>query len=249
MLKIIQRLFRTLRPDRGPESPVNAAAEPTAREDAPAQATRLDFDAIYRENTFGGQESHSGEGSSMDQTATVRRELPGVLEQLNVRAMLDIPCGDFNWMRHVELDGIHYTGGDVVEDLIRQCRDRFAGPDREFRRLDLIRDPLPACDLVFCRDCLVHLPFEDIFLAIANVKRSSARWFMTTTFTRREVNEELLGVWRTINLEIAPFSFPAPDLLLVENCPMIQGLDFSDKSLGVWAVERLPVPAGGPTEA
>ena len=29
--------------------------------------------------------------------------------------MLDVPCGDFRWMAHVDLSGIIYIGGDIIE--------------------------------------------------------------------------------------------------------------------------------------
>jgi hypothetical protein len=32
--------------------------------------------------------------------------------------MLDAPCGDFNWMKEVDLSAVHYTGGDIVEPLV-----------------------------------------------------------------------------------------------------------------------------------
>lgn len=45
------------------------------------------FAADYSQN--------SGVGSSLDATRAVSNALPGVLDSLEVRSMLDIPCGDF----------------------------------------------------------------------------------------------------------------------------------------------------------
>ena len=199
-----------------------------------------DFDAIYRENTFGSNESHSGEGSEMGQTAVLREELPRLIRELGVQAMLDLPCGDFNWMRHTDLEGIRYIGGDVVADLIAKNQAAHASDYRSFMHLDLMNDALPECDLIFCRDCLVHLPYEHIFRAIANIKCSKATWLAATTFTRRHENSELYGVWRTLNMQDPPFHFPAPAHVIEEGCPPIQGLDFSDKSMAFWRVAELP---------
>ncbi|HEV8722667.1 MAG TPA: hypothetical protein VGW77_18770 [Candidatus Binatia bacterium] len=61
----------------------------------------------------------SGPGSSLFQTATVRAALPGVIQQFGVKSMLDIPCGDFNWMKEVTLDVDRYIGGDIIKQLRR----------------------------------------------------------------------------------------------------------------------------------
>lgn len=218
-----------------PSGPAPVAEEP--------KGIALDFDKIYRENIFGSSESVSGEGSELGQTARLREELPALLRRLGVKTLLDLPCGDFNWMGHVDLTGVHYIGGDVVEEIARNNAERHTADGREFLHLDLINDDLPRADLVFCRDCLVHLPYGHALKAIENVRRSGAVWFATTTFTRRHTNTDLYGVWRPLNLRDAPFNFPEPEVLVEEGCPPVEGLDFSDKSMGFWRVADLPVNA------
>lgn len=61
------------------------------------------FTSIYRNNGWGSLESRSGAGSTLASTANIRRELPGLVERLNIRTLLDAPCGDFNWMKEVAL--------------------------------------------------------------------------------------------------------------------------------------------------
>ncbi len=75
------------------------------------------FAEFYRDNKWGDAESVSGAGSNLTQTAEVRRVLPGLLAELGCRSMLDVPCGDFYWMRLVPLD-VDYTGGDIVSDIV-----------------------------------------------------------------------------------------------------------------------------------
>ena len=59
------------------------------------------FAEFYRDNKWGDAESVSGAGSNLAQTEEVRRVLPGLLAELGCRSMLDVPCGDFYWMRLV----------------------------------------------------------------------------------------------------------------------------------------------------
>ena len=57
------------------------------------------FRDIYRRRHWSGSESASGAGASLDQTRELRRSLPAVLRGLRVATMLDLPCGDYGWMR------------------------------------------------------------------------------------------------------------------------------------------------------
>src|SRR5688500_1614611 len=77
-----------------------------------------DFSEIYRDNLWGDPESVSGRGSTLARTVNIRKALPELLRSINARSLLDAPCGDFNWMRLVDLGEIRYTGVDVVSELI-----------------------------------------------------------------------------------------------------------------------------------
>jgi hypothetical protein len=147
--------------------------------------------------------------------------------------MLDIPCGDFWWMKEVELGNICYTGADIVHDLV-EGNKQYENRNRSFRKLDLIRDELPAVDLVFVRDCLVHLSFEDIFKALQNIVDSKSRYLLTTTFTARDKNRDIAtGQWRALNLVLAPFNLPQPEVLINEYHPK---KEYADKCLGLWHI-------------
>lgn len=205
-----------------------------------AKSTRLDFSAIYRHNGFVGTESLSGAGSTWFQTRIIRRELPKLFRQLNVKSVVDIPCGDFHWMRDVDLADIHYIGVDLVDEMVRKNQSLFGNTFREFQCIDLISGPLPVADLIFCRDCLVHLPYEDALAAVETIRQSKCQWLLTTTFTRDTPNLDLDAAgWRALNLTLPPFNFPQPILLISEKCTEAGGLA-GDKSLGLWKIADLP---------
>lgn len=195
------------------------------------------FSRIYRSNKWNDPESRSGGGSNLEVTRVLRRELPAILRQLEVRSLLDIPCGDFAWMKEVDLPVERYIGADIVPDAVRDNAAKYARPGREFRCLNLVKDALPAADFVFCRDCLVHLPFREVGQALANIKRSGAKYVALTTFADLAANDETpyMGKWRPLNMRLAPFSLPEPVLLLDEECAAAPG-----KRLAVWRVADLP---------
>jgi SAM-dependent methyltransferase len=197
------------------------------------------FREIYETNGWSGQESISGLGSGLDNTRVLRVALPELFRRLGIRSVLDAPCGDFRWMGQVDLRGIDYIGLDIVPDVIAENQARH--PGRRFVVGDIITGKLPAVDLVFCRDCLVHLSYDQIFSALANIAASGARYLLTTTFVERNRNADIAtGDWRPINLCIPPFELPPPLQVVVEGCTENRGI-YRDKALGLWDVASLPV--------
>ncbi len=197
------------------------------------------FEEIHRTNAWGGRDSLSGTGSDAEQTRLVVAALQRIIAERNVATLLDIPCGDFHWMRHADLAGADYTGADIVDELIEENRRRYTRPRTAFRRLDLLSDELPRVDLVFCRDCLVHFSHADVRRALANIIGSGSRFLLTTTFSEQRFNAEIVtGQWRRLNLERPPFSLPSPLELINEGCTEEDGA-FADKSLGLWRIEDL----------
>ncbi len=196
------------------------------------------FDSIYRHHGWGDGQSVSGTGSNLEQTRYIRSQLPELFRRYNVRTVLDIPCGDFNWMRHVKIDGIRYHGADVVEAIIAMNRKFYTTPQISFSVIDLTRGPLPQVDLVFCRDCLVHFSYRHIYRALETIVASSSTFLLTTTFPSQGNTDIVTGSWRPLNLSAEPFCFPEPLTLINEG---YHGPDsgVADKSLALWRIADL----------
>ncbi|MCH2181624.1 MAG: class I SAM-dependent methyltransferase [Mariniblastus sp.] len=231
-MKSINRLFRQL-------SGWRLAKRFVQSRQLKSQSPEQIFSRYYRGNKWSGKESVSGRGSDDDQTATIVEALPRLFAELGISTILDIPCGDFRWMEKVDLSRVEYVGADIVGEMIGRNREQFQSGSVAFQQLDLISDPLPRADLVLCRDCLVHLSFEDVFAALQNLCDSRSDYLLTTTFTAARENSDILtGQWRALNLERAPFHFPPPLQVINEGCSE-GGEAFRDKSLGLWALADL----------
>jgi hypothetical protein len=195
------------------------------------------FRNIYERNLWDGTWSTSGPGSTMSSTADIRSVLPNVVRKLQVRSLLDIPCGDFLWMKDVDLGVETYIGADIVSSLVTRNQQLF-GNGREFIVLDLLRDSLPHADMVFCRDCLVHLSFREIHLALENIKASAPRFIAMTTFPGQPKNiETVIPYWRALNMQLPPFGFPEP-IELIKDFSEVQKND-QGKYLGIWSIDKL----------
>jgi SAM-dependent methyltransferase len=198
------------------------------------------FTDIYRKNSWGNGESVSGSGSNLTETASLRKNLEKLFKDIKVSSILDIPCGDFHWMSLVDKGSASYIGADIVEPLVKKNSDKYVAPGVEFRRLDLVNDALPRADLVICRDCLVHLSFEDVLAALRNIVKSGSTYLIATTFPEHAVNTDIVtGRWRTLNMNAAPFNLPKPIMMLHEDSTEVDMETrerYDDKSLGLWQI-------------
>ncbi len=201
------------------------------------------FSYIYSNNVWGDAESASGVGSNLNQTRVVRAHLPGLLKELKIRTMLDIPCGDFHWLSQTELPVESYLGADIVKAIIEANQARHtkvSGTSSiRFTHLNLLESDLPRVDLIFCRDCLVHFSTADVWRALRNIQRSGSTYLLTTTWPEQANDREIrTGEWRPLNLESSPFSLPKPRLTIPEG-RMERTIRFGEKSLALWAIADL----------
>jgi hypothetical protein len=205
------------------------------------------FSAIHRRNEWGSAESVSGPGSTVTRGEDFAGELGALLARLDARVLLDAPCGDFNWIGGIAERMERYVGVDVVPELVERNREGHGAPGRTFLLADLTRDPLPAADVILCRDCLVHFSFADVRAALENFRRSGSTWLCTTTFLDTRENRDIrTGGWRELNLQEAPFHFPPPEALVDEKCTHSGGR-YRSKRLGLWRLDSLPPHTTGRT--
>lgn len=198
------------------------------------------FASYYKKNSWHGKESLSGPGSDYEQTKFLVPELEILLNDLKIETMLDAPCGDFNWMKKVDIGKIKYHGADIVDELITVNKNKYGNASIKFSVLDIVNDKLPKVDLIIVRDCLVHLPVDDIFKALKNIKESGSKYLLTTNFLwdHASANQEIkVGGWRRINLTKPPFNFGYPAKIIIEG--NIQSND-RDKTMSLWSIKDIP---------
>ncbi len=211
---------------------------------AAGRGVKDSFTQIHAKNVWGSSTSVSGPGSEVRETEEVRKLLPDLIRRLEVKILLDAPCGDFAWMSSVDIGDCHYIGADVVEALILEDRKLYSCPNREFLCADLTCDTLPRADLVMCRDCLIHLSFKHAKQVIANFRNSKSTYLLATTNPGVKDNWPIVtGGFRNLNLCLPPFRFPKPIELHRDRYfaspgePMVD----PDKHLGLWRIADLPV--------
>jgi hypothetical protein len=194
------------------------------------------FTRVYETSGWDSAESGSGTGSELRATVDIRERLPELLTRLGVTSMLDAPCGDLNWMRHIELPVQKYHGMDIVASVIEKNQQEYGDEQREFAVADLTSGKLPTVDLVLCRDCLVHVSFQDAADILENFRSTGAKWLVINDYPNVEHNHnQFTGRnWRQLNLLLPPFNFPEP----IESFP--DGGEVDPNRLGLWRLQDLP---------
>jgi len=185
------------------------------------------FTKIYKSNHWNSLESRSGEGSTLENTQDIRDKLPEILKKYQINILLDVPCGDFNWMRFA-IDGlsIEYIGGDIVRDLINTNNQKYSDKNINFIHLDLTEGPLPTADLMLCRDCLFHLSYDDIKSTLEVFLSSPVNYLLTTsnatpTGPRLTNSNIVTGDMRKLDLFASPFDLSLSDVLEIFEDSMV----------------------------
>jgi hypothetical protein len=203
------------------------------------------FADFYDRGVWQG-DSRSGIGSTLENTETLRLELPRLFHRLRVQVLMDAPCGDFHWMKAVDFSGIdRYLGVDIVPGLIAQNQASHADAVRSFLVADLIEDQLPEADLILCRDCLIHLSNHQCRRILRNFKRSGSRYVGVSTYPSTAQNVDIApGSCRALDLCKPPFNLPAPLELIFDGSTddqrrLVAGRDDTPKYLGIWRLANL----------
>lgn len=187
------------------------------------RTTKERFTMIYHEKLWKGSESVSGYGSGFEYTKNLRKTIVDIVNNFKIVSILDLACGDFNWMRYVlDKTPSSYLGVDIVDSLIQINRVKYETDKVKFATLDIVNDDIPSANLVICRDVLFHLPNEDILRIINKVVESSSIYLLITNHIAMEDDrfeniDISTGDFRRIDLFKPPFSLPKSFILNVED--------------------------------
>jgi hypothetical protein len=154
---------------------------------------------------------------------------------MNIKSVLDAPCGDCNWQHEIFDFVDSYVGVDIVERNILNNSKKFkADKNVSFYHADLVDF---NADLIICRDMLIHLSNDAAMKVLNNFKASGSKYLLTTNYLKINENEEIPdGSYRPINLSLAPFALPVPDFTFPEK------YWFSDdfgRSMSLWKLSDI----------
>jgi hypothetical protein len=202
------------------------------------------------------RKSNSGLGSNLGYSTKKSLDIiRKTISTFNVSAMIDIPCGDANWIFDSwETDSLKlYIGLDVVQEVTRRNAERLRfHSNKIFRHWDGTTCPLPkykdvfsdrvrAADMVHSRDVIQHLPPDQGVVFLCNVFLSGARVFVSTSYPGGDniFNQDATYVQN--NLHASPYDLSRgecvlthPDIEQDETCIYDLGADWVKK----WVVQK-----------
>jgi len=194
---------------------------------------RGDYEFHLSHNLY--TESVSGCGSNLDMTNDIRNHLPLIFEKFNIKSVIDSPCGDWNWMKLVNLDNINYIGYDVLTDLLELNNNNYRKNNINFEYKDIINDSIPSSDLIICRDFMFHIRNEENLKLLNNFKNSGSKFLLATSFDFLPENQNLSNDadwgYRPINLLLPPYNLGEPIYSFIESHPQCNG-----RGLYLWKI-------------
>lgn len=197
------------------------------------------FTSIYRENKWGDSESVSGPGSTLNETAHLRPALEKIFAEHDIKTIIDVPCGDFNWFKEIGHEFELYRGYDIVEDLVKSNAEKYGNDNRTFKQKNCLEEPFEKADMVFCRDLLLHLSSADIFRLFQNLERSDIPLLLISHAVGIENEEIVTGQGRLVNLTAAPFNLPEPEEIIMENSAVFDGKYKDIRAMALWKTEDI----------
>jgi len=212
------------------------------------------FTTIYENHLFGSKESRSGQGSNLEDTKFLREKLKEVIKEKEIRSVVDIPCGDFNWMKEIVFNFDSYIGGDIVKECVDTNNEQYSNKRIKFIEFDLLNDAIPDGDLLIVRDVIGHFPIEDGKKIVDNILKSNCKYLFSTTWAKKtengwgkcnkiEVDRQNEGVeygrFYPVNLMDEPFNFPEADIYLEEDVRVDNFENGNRKVLALWDLQRV----------
>ena len=64
------------------------------------------------------------------------------MKNYEIKSILDIPCGDFNWFQKINLNKLRYIGADIVKEIVKSNLKKYKTDNINFLELDVVNDDL-----------------------------------------------------------------------------------------------------------
>jgi 2-polyprenyl-3-methyl-5-hydroxy-6-metoxy-1,4-benzoquinol methylase len=168
------------------------------------------FEEIYNKDTWNGG---SGPGSFIENTVVYRNVLQNLIDEENIRTIVDIGCGDWQIMRHIHIGtDVNYVGYDVASNIISINQQNFSAENISFVSYSGDFSEIVHADLCIVKDVLQHLNKKYIDNFINNMKKY--KYVIITNccdnpdpYYQNNINGEIInGNYRPLDLTLDPYS-------------------------------------------
>lgn len=158
-----------------------------------------EFDSWYSPSGLG-----SGLGSTPAYTAGYRAFLEQFMRTHDIRSVLDVGCGDWQFSKLVDWGDREYVGVDEVKTLVERLNAEHGGPRRKF----VTKLPARTFNLAICKDVMIHLPNGEVSKLLTKLERHG-HLLLVNDFAPAPNTDCERGGYRALNITAEPFSLNA----------------------------------------
>ena len=162
------------------------------------------FSKIYKEDLWHGG---SGAGSKLENIKEYVDILQKYIDKPEVKTVLDLGCGDWQFSKFLDLSSVSYLGVDVVESVIESNSTSYSASNIKFISRDITTYEVPKADLIICKDVLQHLSNKDVVTILVKIITSSKFSLITNDFNPDNTENKDIdnGDYRCLDLTLSPF--------------------------------------------
>ena len=162
------------------------------------------FSKIYKEDLWQGS---SGGGSKLENVEEYVDVLQKYIDKPEVKTVLDLGCGDWQFSKFLDLSSVSYLGVDVVESVIESNSTSYSASNIKFISRDITTYEVPKADLIICKDVLQHLCNKDVITILVKIITSSKFSLITNDFKPENTENKDIdnGDYRCLDLTLSPF--------------------------------------------
>lgn len=177
------------------------------------------FDDIYK-NELWGEGQGSGGGSTPQITIEYRKFLKQFLKDYNIKSVIDLGCGDWQFSKLIDWSGIGYLGIDCVKTVIQDNQTKFQNDNIEFQFAEAHQEIEESADLLIVKDVMIHWTNAEIIKFYNEIKeKKNFKYVLITNQTGNEnLNKDILtGQFHNIDINREPFNFNAKEIFKWKN--------------------------------
>jgi 2-polyprenyl-3-methyl-5-hydroxy-6-metoxy-1,4-benzoquinol methylase len=162
------------------------------------------FSKIYKEDLWG---DGSGAGSKIENVTEYVVVLQEYINKPEVKTVIDLGCGDWQFSKFLDLSSVSYLGVDVVESVVESNNNLYSSSNVKFLNHDITTYNISKVDLIICKDVLQHLCNKDVYTIVKKIAEFSKFSLITNDFMPTEVfNKDIKnGSYRPLDLRLNPF--------------------------------------------
>lgn len=154
----------------------------------------------------GKPETKCGGGSKVSENIDTILFMDAIIETYRPVTIVDLGCGDFNWMRFVDLSDAYYLGCDWVfhNDMTIHEADNI-----NFVKCNIAEFKIPSCSIIVCKDVLIHMTNEQTMAVLGNIRKSKSKFLLATSYDVPD-NNRVINNYAPLNMEKDPFNMGSP---------------------------------------